>query len=93
MNKSLKLKTYTGEELRKLIPALGTIIRPLPYKGRYLASCSHYLGDCSVCPLNFEPDLCDSIHVNESEDTEIHVDSRNKLFPCNFIKQHPEYFI
>lgn len=90
---SKSLKTYTNEELKRLIPALSTIIRPLSYKGRHLASCSHYLEDCSFCPLNFEHDLCDSVYTSVSEDIENHIDSGHKLFPRNFIKHHPEYFI
>lgn len=93
MSKALKLKTYTNEELEALIPALGTFIRPLPYKGRHMASCNHYSDSCSDCPFDNEDDLCNSIYSSYSENIGDHIDSDNKFFPRNFIKHHPEYLI
>ena len=96
MSKPLKLKTYTSKELKMIIPALGTFIRPLLYQGRHIASCAHYSGDCSYCPLDnndYNLDICDTIHIASSGDVEDHIDSDNKLFPSNFIENHPEYLI
>lgn len=94
MNKALKLETYTDEELETLILCIiGTFIRPLPYKGRHLASCGHYIKSCTLCPLNTRPELCDTVYPNKSDDIENCINSVNKLFPCNFIENHPEYFI
>ena len=93
MSKPLKLKTYTSKELKMIIPALDTFIRPLPYKDRYIASCAHYSDSCSDCPFYNEDDLCNSVYSSYSENIEDHIDSDNKFFPSNFIENHPEYLI
>lgn len=93
MKPSLNLKTYTDKELEKVIPALGTFIRPLLYKGRYIASCTHYPGSCSDCPFDNEDDICNSVYSSYKENIEDNIDSDNKFFPNNFIKNHPEYLI
>ena len=94
MNKPLKLKTYTSKELKMIIPALGTFVRPLLYNGRHIASCNHYSGDCSYCPLDDdESGLCSSMYIAGNEDIEARIDCDNKFFPRNFIENHPEYLI
>ena len=93
MSKPLKLKTYTSKELKMIIPALGTFIRPLLYNGRYVASCNHYSEDCYYCPLYTENDLCDSMYVYDDEDIEDRIELANKFFPHSFIENHPELFI
>lgn len=93
MSNPLKLKTYTDEELKMIIPALGTFIRPLLYKSRYIASCNHYSGSCSDCPFDNEYDICNSIYSSYKENIEDNINSDNKFFPHNFIKNHPEYLI
>ena len=93
MSKIFKRKTYTSEELKALIPALGTFIRPLPYNDRYIASCSHYTDCCSFCPFDNEDGICNSIYSSYTENIENNIDSDNKFFPRNFIENHPEYLI
>ena len=93
MSKPLKLKTYTDKELKALIPALGTFIRPLLYKNRYIASCNHYSNDCSFCPFAYESDLCSSVYSSYSKNIKDNIDFDIKFFPDNFIENHPEYLI
>ena len=93
MSKPLNLKTYTDKELEMIIPALGTFIRPLLYKNRYIASCNHYSDSCSDCPFDNEDDICNSIYSSYKENIEDNINSDNKFFPRNFIENHPEYLI